>query len=293
MTIRQRRRAASKWLRAIAAAVVALPLAGIASFEALFAPSAELWPRWQAHDPAATATIDHVDWERLLKTYVSADGEGVNRFDYGRVGPADRAALDAYIASLSTTEIDRYSRAEQKAFWINLYNALTVRVILVHYPVASIRDIDISPGLFADGPWDKPLVTVAGEDLTLNDIEHRILRPIWSDPRIHYAVNCASIGCPNLKRMAYSGAKLELMLDMAARTFVNSARGVSLEQDKLFVSSIYVWFQEDFGGDDRGVIDHLTRYAAPELAVGLRGIRALSGHAYDWSLNDVDRPAIN
>jgi hypothetical protein len=272
---------------------MAFPLAGISSFEALFAPSADLWPRWQAHDPTSTATIDHGRWQRLLETHIRADGDGLNRFDYRGPGAAERESLEAYIAELAGLPIDGYDRAEQAAFWINLYNALTVRVILEHYPVESIRDIDISPGLFADGPWDKKLVSVAGEALTLNDIEHRILRPIWNDPRIHYAVNCASIGCPNLQRMAFTGSNLQDLLETAARDYVNSPRGARLENNGLHVSSIYVWFQEDFGGDDSGVIAHLARYAEPGLAARLEGIGALADHDYDWSLNDTGGAASN
>jgi hypothetical protein len=162
-------------------------------------------------------------------------------------------------------------------------------VVLSHYPVASIRDIDVSPGLFSDGPWDRALVTVAGEALTLNDIEHRILRPIWRDPRIHYAVNCASIGCPNLQAAPFTAENTEALLESAARSYVNSPRGVSFGETGLVVSSIYVWFQDDFGDNDAKVIAHIERYAEPELAERIRQAPRLSGHAYDWELNDARR----
>ncbi len=265
--------------------VMALPLAGFASIEALFAPKAELWARWTAHDPSSKATIDHTAWSAFLARYVTTDAHGVNRVAYARVTAADRDALRRYVARLSQVPISRYDRPEQLAYWINLYNALTVRVVLDHYPVASIRDIDISPGLFADGPWGAELVTVDGQALTLNDIEHRILRPIWRDPRIHYAVNCASLGCPNLAREAYSAATLDRMLDAAARAYVNSPRGVRVGQDGLIVSSLYIWFEADFGGNDAAVIDHLRRYADPPLRDALQGRTEIDGHAYDWSLN--------
>ena len=125
-------------------AVLALPLGGISSFEALFAPKSELWPRWQAHDAGSDVQIDHGVWDRLLEGYVARDAGGINRFDYGAVSAADRAALDGYLAALAVQPISRFDRAEQRAYWINLYNALTVDVVLDHYPVDSIRDIDIS-----------------------------------------------------------------------------------------------------------------------------------------------------
>jgi len=266
--------------------LLALPLGGISSIEALFAPKAELWERWTAHDPDSTATIDHSTWDRLLHRNVRMSGDGLNRFNYKGISKEDRAALKDYLSQLAAVPISKYSRPEQFAYWVNLYNALTVNVILDHYPVGSIRDIDISPGFFADGPWGKVLVTVEGTGLTLNDIEHRILRPIWKDPRIHYAVNCASVGCPNLMRKAYTPKRMEWLLEKSARKFVNNERGVRAGGDGLIVSSIYVWFEDDFGGSDAAVIDHLRKYAGPRLLESLKERTAIDGHAYDWSLND-------
>ncbi len=206
---------------------------------------------------------------------------------YAQVTDADKKALGTYIAQLAATPISRLKRAEQRAYWINLYNALTVKVVLDHYPVESIRDIDISPGLFADGPWDKELIEVEGEALTLNDIEHRILRPIWRDPRVHYAVNCAAIDCPNLRSVAFTVGNAEMLLEAAARAYVNHPRGGRIEDGNLIVSSIYVWFQEDFGDNDAGVIAHLRRYAERDLAAKLSAVERIGSHDYDWSLNDA------
>jgi hypothetical protein len=188
---------------------------------------------------------------------------------------------------LTQTAVSRLNRNEQKAFWINLYNALTVKVILDHYPVKSIRDIDISPGLFSDGPWGKKLVSVEGEDISLDDIEHRILRPVWKDPRVHYGVNCASHGCPNLQPEAFTAENSDELLDKGAREFVNSPRGARIENGKLTVSSIYVWFKPDFGGTDAGVIDHLKKYAQPGLRTQLEKIDRISDNQYDWTLNEA------
>lgn len=229
---------------------------------------------------------DHGPWERILTAYVIAAPSGVNLFDYGSVTQDDSAALDGYIASLSRFPVSQAARREQLAFWINLYNALTVRVVLDHYPVDSIRDIDIS-GVFVDGPWKKALVTVEGKELSLDDIEHGILRPEWRDPLIHYGVNCAAISCPNLSGHAYTGAAVRRQLTQAARDYVNSRRGVRVRGGQLEVSSIYVWYATDFGADDMEIIDHLRAYAAPELARELVGIARIAGDDYDWSLNDT------
>ncbi len=135
--------------RSMVFAALALVLAGFVSVEALFAPRAELWDRWTAHDPLAIAEIDHTAWTDFLTTYVSEGNDGVTRVAYAQVTPADNKALDRYIARLAATPISHLRRAEQRAYWVNLYNALTVKVVLDHYSVESIRDIDISPGLLS------------------------------------------------------------------------------------------------------------------------------------------------
>lgn len=261
--------------------------AALASSPARAAPKAQLWTRWEAHDPASRVPVDHGIWAALLRAYVSTGADGINRFAYGAVSGEDRRRLTAYRQALADTPVSTFARPEQLAYWINLYNALTVQVVLEHYPVRSIRDIDISPGLFASGPWGAKLVRVEGEDLSLDDIEHRILRPIWRDARIHYAVNCASLGCPNLNREPFTAAAMDRMLDAAALAYVNHPRGVSVADGRLVVSSIYVWFKADFGDSDEGVLRHLKAYASPDLAMELEKRRRIDAHDYDWALNDA------
>ena len=250
------------------------------------APSAKLWERWLANAPNSPATIDHGTWDGFLGAHVIAGPAGIHRMDYGAVSPQWRARLSIYVDELQNVAISSFDRAEQLAYWVNLYNALTLRVVLTQYPVESIRDIDLGGGFFADGPWQRKLVTVEGEAISLDDIEHRILRPIWKDPRIHYAVNCAAVGCPNLQSVAFDAENTEALLDSAARAYVNHPRGAEFVDGRLLVSSIYVWFRRDFGGNDAGVIAHLTRYADPPLVEELSRTRRIGGHRYDWSLND-------
>jgi len=267
-------------------ALTALVLAVVSTGHA--APEAELWPRWQAHDAESEARIDHSAWSDWLATYRQDPGsDGVARLDYAAAKAEGREALSAYIDKLSDVAISDYNRDQQFAYWVNLYNAVTVDIVLEHYPVASIRDIDISPQWFSNGPWGKAWVTVEGTELTLNDIEHRILRPIWEDPRIHYAVNCASVGCPNLQPVAFTAANTERLLERGAKAYVNNWRGVAFEDGNVVVSSIYDWFQADFGGTPSGVIKHLRQYAEGELADRLNDRNGYDSHRYDWSLNDV------
>jgi hypothetical protein len=262
----------------------------LATTSAYAAPKAELWPRWQKNDPANKERIDHSIWDRFLKTYlVAPHPSGINRVRYADVASEDRTALKDYLRNLQSLTISSYNRAEQKAYWINLYNALTVDIVLSRFPVRSIRDIHISPGLFTRGPWGAKLLTIEGEAVSLDDIEHRILRPIWKDNRVHYAVNCASLGCPNLQSTAFTSDHANSLLDKAAREFVNHPRGVSLKTGKLRVSSIYVWFQEDFGGSAEGLMEHWDKYAGGALAQALRNYRGGLEHDYDWQLNGTEQ----
>lgn len=250
----------------------------------LFVPDSELWAIWNVADESSTATIDHGDWQQVLDAYlVTAGTDGINRFDYANITDGDRARLKGYIEQLAAIDPRTYPRTEQRAYWINLYNALTVDVVLQYYPVKSIRDIE--RGLLGSGPWKKQLVEVAGQPLTLNDIEHRILRPIWRDPRTHYAVNCASLGCPNLAARAYTAADIDSLLDEAARAYINHPRGVAFENGRLTLSSIYNWFDVDFGESDVAVLEHLAKYAEPDLAGRLAGYDGRIRYDYDWSLN--------
>jgi len=260
---------------------------GLSSVSAQAAPAAKLWARWEAHEATSKATIDHAAWGGFLNRFLAQSPDGINRIAYAQVDANGRSQLDRYVSDMTALPISSYNRDEQMAYWFNLYNALTVQVILDHYPVGSIRDIDISPGLFSDGPWGKKLVTIEGEHVALDDIEHQILRPIWGDPRIHYGVNCASLGCPNLLPEPLNAVTLDQQLDQAAFDFINHERGVSVAGDRLVVSSIFSWFSGDFGGRDQNVIAHLKRYASPELAKKLSSVSSIYDDRYDWRLNDV------
>ena len=251
-------------------------------------PPASL-PEWDASDETNTARIDHGAWQDILDGYVRPDGDGINLVDYAALAaqPADVAKLAGYIESLEAIDPREYSRAEQMAYWINFYNALTLKVVLNAYPVDSIKDIH--EGLVPlTGPWGDVHAGVAGRDLTLDQIEHGILRPIWRDGRIHYAVNCAAYGCPHLMKTVFTAANTEALLEAAARAYVNSPRGVEvIDEDSIVLSSIYEWYTEDFGGTEESVIEHLIAYADGELASFLKTFDGEIEYYYDWNLNEL------
>ena len=261
---------------------VLIGIAGAGS-SLVLASAGELDRAFSVHDPKATMTVDHSAWQRFLSAYLVASPDGVNRVAYGRVSGADKAALKAYLGALQRVKVTALNENEQRAFWINLYNALTIDVVLDGYPVTSIRDIGGS--LFSPGPWKKDYVSVEGRKLSLDNIEHDILRKVWRDPRVHYAVNCASFSCPNLLGQAFSGATLDRLLDSGARDYVNHPRGVRVEGRRLTLSRIYSWYRSDFGSTDAEVIAHVAAYAEPKLKQQLDGIKSIAGYDYDWSLN--------
>ena len=263
----------------------ALLLGGCATFERMLAPSAELDPRFLA--VGQSPGPDHAPWAALLARHRRMGADGIARFAYADVTPAERASLDAYVATLAATDPRTLTRPAQFAYWVNLYNALTVRVVLDHYPVESILDIALSPGLLALGPWGAKLVEIAGAPLSLDDIEHRILRPIWRDPRVHYVVNCASLGCPDLPATPLDPQNLEATLDAAAAAYVAHPRALDFAEDGLVLSKIYLWFREDFGDDEAGVRAHLARHADRTKAARLAAARGVRTYRYDWALNDA------
>lgn len=239
---------------------------------------------------ATAAEPDPRAFDALLGKYVSASADGVNRVNYAawKASAADRAALDGYIRSIETTRVSTLTRDEQFATWANLYNAATVRVILTRYPVDSIRNIrsegaGLNPKALI-GPWLTKVVTVDGKRLSLDEIENAILRPNFHDARVHYALNCASFGCPNLNAHAWRAATLDADLDAAARAYVNHPRGVSVTDRGLRLSSIYDWYAKDFGTPAQ-LRAHLLRYATPELAARIRATDRIAGYGYDWNLN--------
>nr|WP_321360340.1 DUF547 domain-containing protein [uncultured Hyphomonas sp.] len=228
---------------------------------------------------------DHAAWTCLLTKYVQPGTDGINRVDYAafKHNAADRATLDAYIAGFAGMDLSG-TDADTFAAWANLYNAVTVRYILEKYPTGSIRD-----GYLFGGPWKKIKVNAGGQTVSLDEIEHGILRPRFHTPLVHYAINCAALSCPNLQTKAWQGATLDEDLAVAARTYINDPRGVTPTPRGLKVSSIYDWFEADFGGSKRAVIDHLLKYADVGLAEEIRSNPHIRTYDYDWSLNDSQK----
>ena len=234
----------------------------------------------------AAAAADHAAFEAILSAYVVAGADGLNRVRYASLKSQALADLAAYVAQLQTVRPSALPRGDQMAFWINLYNARTLQVVAENYPVASIKDVNLGGGFFGRGPWKAKLLRLEGRELSLDNIEHDILRRKFPDPLIHYALNCASVGCPNLQKRAYRAATLNDQLQAGADAYVNHPRGLSVNDNRLTASKIYRWYAADFGGA-AGLSRHWAAFAEAELKSRLAALGSVDRYVYDWSLNEA------
>ena len=222
------------------------------------------------------ATVDHTPYAELLEKYVKngvVDYQGFKK---------EETKLNQYLSTLEKTDVKALPKNEQFAFYINAYNAWTIKLILSDYPgIKSIKDL----GSFFKSPWKKKIARINGKVITLDNIEHDILRPRFKDPRIHFAVNCASKSCPPLRSEPYQGDVLGQQLTEMTEAFINDPEYNRLEGNTLYASSIFKWYAEDFNDD---IVGFFLKYAKGELLEQLKQnqkqikVKYLD---YDWSLN--------
>jgi hypothetical protein len=226
---------------------------------------------------SAQGPVSHDIWNGLLKKHVDAQGF-VNYKGFIK----DSVQFNKYLALLSANHpSDKWSRDEQMAFWINAYNAFTVKLIVDNYPVASIKDI--KRGIpFVNTVWDVKFIKIGDQTYDLNNIEHGILRKNFKDPRIHAAVNCASYSCPKLWGEAFVASKLERQLEESMKAFVNDPLRNRVSADKAELSMIFSWYSGDFKATDASIRNYINRYANTKLTPKGK----ISHLSYDWSLNE-------
>ena len=217
----------------------------------------------------ANAQNLHAAFNKMLNTHVSSDGK-VKYAGFKK----DKHILDAYINMLATTKVsDKWSKPEKLSFWINTYNALTIRTIVEHYPIKSIKDID------GGEPWKVKRFTNGGKSFSLNDIENTILRPM-GDARIHFAINCAAASCPPLANKAFDAENVEALLEKRTNHFINDAYFNMISHDRAKISKIFDWYKSDFSNLDA----FLTKYNTQHTVVDAK--TAISYFDYDWKLNE-------
>jgi hypothetical protein len=222
-----------------------------------------------SQDAESAVQLDHSAWNSLLQKHVTEDG----MVDYEGF-KVDRGKLDKYLKMLSDqTPDNNWSDAELLAYYINLYNAYTVDLILRNYPVKSIKDIS--------SPWTTAFVRVGDTELSLGAIENSILRKM-NDPRIHFAINCASISCPKLMNEAFVAGKIDSQLEQATTEFINSDKN-EISANAIKLSSIFEWYSGDFTSKDKRLIDYLNEYSNTRINPGA----SISFKEYDWNLNEA------
>ncbi|MGH9430995.1 MAG: DUF547 domain-containing protein [Terriglobia bacterium] len=243
----------------------------------------------QSSAPSA-ARIDEASYAQTLQKYVSNDG----RVDYAAL-KKNHAGLDSFIQEISATSPANAprmfsTRAEQLAYWINAYNAWVLKIVVDHYPIESITKIGLIP--FSAFYVDR--ITLGDKSMTLNTLETGVLRSGFHEPRIHFAINCASRSCPPLARQAYRAETLDQQLNAAARNFVNDNRNVTLDEahHRIVLSMILKWYAKDFesavpSSKKATVLDYLKTYLTPQRQTVLSHLQgaAVAYHPYDWSLN--------
>jgi len=220
------------------------------------------------------APVTHEQWTVLLQKHVDENGN----VNYGGFAQ-DSVDFNRYLGLLKTHHPnDSWSSDERKAYWVNAYNAFTVKLIVDNYPIRSIKDL--GGAIYkVNTPWDNRFILIEGYDYDLNNIEHDILREEWSDPRIHFAVNCASISCPKLLNVAFNANSLDKQLDKVAAGFINGDKN-DIQTGQAKLSRIFKWFNGDFTKEG-SLIEFLNKYSS----VQINADAALDYQAYDWSLN--------
>jgi Protein of unknown function, DUF547 len=223
--------------------------------------------------------ITHGEWTTLLQKHVNDKGL-VNYKGF----IADSASLNSYLQLLSDhAPADNWSREEKLAYWINAYNAFTVKLITQYYPLKSIKDIGpAAQVIFVNTPWDKKFFSIGGKSMTLNTIEHKILRKKFAEPRIHFAVNCASISCPKLLNTAYEAASLDAQLTAQAQSFLADTDKNQVSADNPKLSSIFKWFNGDFKKTGLSKLAFINQYAP----VKINDNANLDYLDYNWNLNE-------
>lgn len=220
--------------------------------------------------------LKHDQWTRLLQTYVSVTGN----VDYKEI-KANEAELDAYLEVLSKNHpTAEWDKNDQLAFWINAYNAFTVKLIVKNYPVVSIKELGGSI-YKVNTPWDEKFIHIGDETYDLNNIEHGIIRKEFNDPRIHFAVNCASISCPPLRNEAYVGSKLNAQLNDQTKRFINDPTKNKITKNKAQLSKIFTWFKGDFTASGLSVVEFINQYSEVKMTKKTK----ITYFDYDWNLN--------
>ncbi len=242
------------------------------------APKAKEIKFWNDSEKLSQLAFDDSKWVSILETYVIKNHpSGVNRFDYQAVTDADKVKLNEFIDYMQQLDPRQLNKAWQKAYWLNLFNAALIQEVLESEPESSMREM-------GRGLWRSNRLYISMQKISLDDIEHGILRPIFNDPRVHFSLAAGTVGSASIPDVSFNGRNVEDLLESNTREFLNHDRGVMLSDRGVVLSSIFKWYVDDFGGDYESVKQFIIPYLSDSMA------RALSAsnrarYNYDWSLN--------
>lgn len=235
---------------------------------------------WDKSNESNPAIIDHSVWDQILGIYVvESENSGVRQFRYSNIDSAASKQMEGYVKYLTSIDPRGYNKLEQQAYWMNLYNVVSVQAVRENLPA-----ITSGNGLPVAFLAEKR-IKVADQRLSLADIEDNILRPIWKDHRIHFGLNCASMDCPNMDRRAYTAATIKAQLKEAGMRFVNDDRGVRYTDGKLTVSRLFDIYRNDFAEDPKTLMKVFAHYARDKKALYLLGYQGEIYYSEDMRLN--------
>jgi len=249
-------------------------------------PPAKLIVFWDDFEEASGIQVKHQPFQDILDLYLDRqDFSGVNRFDYERVSEADHDKLNEYLDYLQRLDPRQFNRAEAKSYWINLYNAGVIELVIAAYRSGSVETIrELRSGMFSAGPWKRKIFTVTMQKMSLDDIQHGVIRPIWQDHRTHFVLTKATIGGANLPQAVLTAQNIEEVLENAQKGYLSHPRAVRLDGDVLVLSSLFDWYASDFADDEATFLEFLRGYVPANIASPLSS----SGDTrfeYDWALN--------
>ena len=248
------------------------------SMAAHSAPKSKMIDFWNDYEPSSHLKINHSVWNSVLQKYVVTDHPtSVNRFRYDDVTDQDEQAIKDYVEYLQTWDPRQLNLDSKKAYWINLYNASVVSIVLRVEPENSVRSVSRI--------WKRKRFKIARQKMSLADIEHGVIRPLSNDPRVNFGFFHGTVGAGNILPVAFTGDNLDALLEENVRSFITqSSRGVDIQGNTLQVSSMFDWYKSDFGGSDDGVKNFIKQYVSSEIASAIDQTTSIA-YQYDWELN--------
>lgn len=250
------------------------------------APKAEIIEFWDDSEPLSTMQVNHDAWQEILTAYVDDQHpSGINRFDYSAVTASDAGKLKDYLVASQKLEPRQLNSNEAKAYWINMFNAILVDQIVDTYQSGSSRAVKrlLNGGIRSSG-WGKDVAEILTKNISLNDIEHGILRPIWKDLRIHFAISASTVGSASIQKTAFNGNNIEELLEKARVEFFQHSRSVRVDGKRVVLNSVFDWYASDFAPNKRALLAYIRENVSEEKRQLMQD-RSKIRYDYNWDLN--------